>query len=155
MQRNFTKFSQFVLEYSELDGIWHGASEKEHEMSPEDKTKWKHEIDRDIEHANYKLALEYAKKFLTSYGTYNSAQATIVLDRTARKFNLNDAQRSDLEIHIFDWENQDNDEMRNVIESQKANLTPRNMLNFVTKIRNAGKGQVKLFNDFKSKYLKS
>lgn len=135
--KNSLNFADFLLEYSQFDGIDKSLTEK----GPE--------INHEAKHANYKLALHYAKNFLTNYSTakggYNSAQAAIVLDRTERKFSLTPAERLDLEVDIFDWENQDNAEMH---ESHEYRLSPRNMKNYIDRIWKSGRHHTKTYQEF-------
>jgi len=147
------KFDEFLLEYSKFDGIDKSLTEDGSEMSPAEKEEWKRGIDSDIIHANYQLALDYAKNFLTNYGSakggYNSAQAQTVLDRTERKFGLTPAQRSNLEVDIFDWENRDNDDMNaGVEESAEYRFSPRNMKNYIERIWHSGRRHAQKYHEF-------
>lgn len=78
--------------------------------------------DEEKAYRRYKEAREYITHMLGSIGNYNSEQAQVMMDRTVRKFDLDDEQRKALEIDVFDWENRDNDDMNAGIE-ESARLT--------------------------------
>jgi len=102
-------FQQFLLEYSQFD------TEPSRGISED-------ESNSEERYQRFVSARTYLIDMLRKFGDYNSEQAEIWLDRTARKFNLSDNQKKELEIDIFDWENFDNDDMNAGIEESHLHL---------------------------------
>ena len=98
----------------------------------------------------YQHALRYIIHMLSSLGQYNFKQATVLVDRTVRKFDLNDEQKRNLEVDIFDWENRDNDDMNAGIEEKhEYRHSPTNMKGYIDKIFKSGRSHVRNYQEFK------
>lgn len=112
MKIKIPNFTEFVAEYSEFDGIDKSLAEEKHDFTPEEKEEWKRGMDQDFakveELHKEKHAQQYLEHMLSQFPEFNSDQFQILIDRTARKFELSDEQKQSVADKVL---NSGEDEM--------------------------------------------